>query len=565
MRPRLLTSCMLVLGALVGSAQAQRAWIVYPTVFEGEGWQTVPSGDYDGRAYKWGSGWDGVRRVYWDVTTGNTVPVNHSDLFPAKPALYYVQQWVPTTTPDGVEWGWLPIEVNFTGSSLHKDDFPYEKSIPWAGAYGQNHQWIGMDLNDPAGTWEDAGPGPQAPQTAECHTPGGSGRHMWIKRNSALWTKFDFGFPPPPHAATAIRLTEVNPEPSCLPATLGGPVDLRCLGNADPLYGPSENFANSDYQSVLDLTIDGQLALAVEGYTAFNCVNPGDPYNQWIVQGLPTGGDYVAALPQGPVTFKLRYDGLNTLKWHSGQFSGPFDRNRVFTLNAVPEQEFLEGNYGSAAVLFTNTGDSLGGQLLFEFFYTDGTSTTSAANLFNWFDTDGDETAVAVGVGGQRRADGAAGFQRINEKGESKTAGGGTVNGAFLFVHTAALDACKRLARVNIGISNETNGQTQVVAFTLGASSACCSSPWADADKDGDVDMPISGPSRPASTACSVRAAEPRRWTPALATTPTTAPLWTAAISTPSSTVPPARGFRLTCRRRRRAAPPNPGPSGGRP
>ena len=495
MNPRLFTSCMLVLGALTASAQAQRAWIVYPSEFQGNGWHTVPSGDYDGRAFRWGSGWDGVRRVYWDVTAGNAVPVNHSDLFPVKPALYYVQQWIPTTTPNGIEWGWLPIEANFTGSWLHPDGWPYERSIPWAGAFGQNRQWIGMDLDSPSGTWDDAGPGPQAPDTADCHAPGGSGRHLWIKRNTALYTKFDFGFPPPPHAATAVMLTEAYPEPvTCVAATLGGPVDLRCLGNADPLYGVSEIFGNSDYQSFLDLTIDGQLALAAEGYTAFDCVNPGEPYNQPIGQGLPQDGVYTAVLPQGDAIFQLRYDGLNTLKWHSGQFSGPFDRNRVFTLNGVPGREFVEANYGKASVLFTSSGDNSGGQIVFEFVYTDATSSSSTANLFNWFDSDGDQTAAAVGVGGQRRADGGIGFQRINEKGESRTAGGGTTNGAFLFVHTAEVDSCKRLARVNISINNEANGQIQIVAITLGATTACCSTPWADADKDGDVDSADFGP-----------------------------------------------------------------------
>jgi len=503
---RCLVCALIVFCIAAAPAAAQRQWVVYPSAYDG-GFQEHPTGDFDGRAYIYGSGFDGVRRGYWDITAQNSIPVApNSDVFPAKPALYAVEQWVPSSTPAGVTWVWLPIETLYHGrNSGQPEEGQRNVYIPWSGQYGTNHQWIGMDLNDPAGTWEPAGPGPQAPDGPDCSAwgEGPQSLQMWMKRGSALYTKWNFGWDVGPHAITAVRLTEIFPvEAVCDAATLGGPVDLRCIGNADPLYGTAEVFARSP-----ETTIDNDNALGVENYVVPAC--PGIPYPSEsklevpLSPGLPPNGLYTAHPPQGDVTFRFRYDGSNTLKWAGTEF----DRNRVFTLNGTAGREFVEGAYRKLHFLTTTSGGN--GKFLIQAVYSDSSTADFAVNLYDWFNQDGDAGSVAVGVDGQPRTvglctqqnPGGCGFLRINRDGRSDGSGGGGHDGAFLFTHTLAVDPCRTLTQVKLSLSAEAAGSIHVLAATFEAAQPgdCrnCSTPVFDVagggvghlEPDGAVDM----------------------------------------------------------------------------
>ncbi len=177
-------------------------WFLKATVFEGQGWNDVASGDYDGSGYKWASGFDGVRRAYYQFDAPNIA---------TDPQLYDVYQWVPTAGPGG--WQWQPIEVNFNGFGSNEEG-TMNPNIPWAGQWGTNHQYAGQDQNAAPGTWQLSGPGPQ--------TDGG-GTAMWMQKGSWLYIKWNFGWDIT-HAATALKIVgdPVVPEPSSMLALLMG-------------------------------------------------------------------------------------------------------------------------------------------------------------------------------------------------------------------------------------------------------------------------------------------------------------------------------------------------------
>ncbi len=449
---RLAVTCATILAAC-GPTAAQRSWIIQPNTREGGGWVDVPSGGYDNAAWYYGSGFDGVRRGYWKFDTPFAVG-SSADAPPDEPRLYYIEQWVPALPQAVPAWDWLPIEVNF--SSKDVEPWPNNPAIPWGGAFGQNHQWIGMDLNDPPNTFEQAGPGPQAPNSAACGASG-TGLHVWMRRGSWLYTKWNFGFGPGPHAITALRITEVEeyvPTP-CGPASNGGPVDLRCVGNADPLYATGEYYVNSASR-----TVDGN-TLTTDGYVKPTCFTPG----QNLVPGLPANGQYTAQLAEGDVDFLLRYDGLNTIKWRNDG-SGTFSRSNIYTLNGVPGREFVPGHYDKLYFLGTKGGGSAG-RLRVEAVFDDSSTQAINLNLYDWFNQDGDATTIAVGEGGRRRSEGGTGFRRLNDQGES-AGGQNLTSGAFLFVFVADIDESKTLNAVNLWLDDDTIGSFggELVIFT---------------------------------------------------------------------------------------------------
>jgi len=161
---------------LIGSpgAFAQRQWIVYPSEYTGSGWFDMPSGNYDvndpanpSRPYRWATGFDGERRAYWDITAENAIPIGHSDPFPAKPAFYQIEHWVPTENPVGVTWGgYTTVEVSFSGQPGEDEEGKINPFIPWNGRYRTNHQWLKLVFScgtcngggaEPA-RWRQAGP-----------------------------------------------------------------------------------------------------------------------------------------------------------------------------------------------------------------------------------------------------------------------------------------------------------------------------------------------------------------------------------------------------------------------
>lgn len=483
---------------------AQRVWIVYPSSYEGS-FQDHPTGEFDGGGqlgggYRWGEGFDGVRRGYWNLTKDNVIPVGHSEPFPAKPATYFLEQWVPSSTPSGVTWDsadWteLPVEVTYDGPGGDEEAM-HNLFIPWEGQFNTNHQWIKTELNEPEGTWKQAGPGPQAPDDESCFAWGNgpNSDRVWLKRGSTLYTKWNFGGPSinlPAHPITAIRITEAVPfTPTCDSATLGGPVDLRCIGNADPLYFQDEAFGGAPgplYGSCVGdplcpvttrfksfsnevMSFDGNAALAVDDFIVGTCFYGGTPYNIPLTPGLPASGSYTAQLPDGNVTFQLRYDGFNTIKWKTEgvpDVGGEFDETRVFTLNEVPDREFVSGEYGKLHFLSVTSGQSAG-MLIIEAVYDDATTDIRTVNLYDWFGQDGDATSIPVGFNGLPKSTvGAIGFGRVNREGVSDGAGGGDANGAWLMAHTVEVDPCKTLSQVNLSISPEVSGRVQVIAATF--------------------------------------------------------------------------------------------------
>jgi hypothetical protein len=504
---------LVVLAAAI-PVRAQRTWIVYPSSFNGS-FQDHPTGEFNGGGqfgggYRWGEGFDGVRRGFWELTSDKVIPFGTTtDPFPAKPATYFLEQWVPSDTPVGVTWdntSWteLPIEVNYIAKDS-SEEATKNLFIPWDGQFGTNHQWIKMELNQTPGTWRQAGPGPQCPESEACDAFGQAptGNRVWLKRGSALYTKWNFSGGPPAHAITAIRITEAVPfTPTCDTATLGGPVDLRCVGNADPLYYQGEPFGGTTgffaFAGADVMAIDGNNALAVDNFIVGTCITPTHPYNVPLTPGLPANGAYTAHLPAGDVAFQLHYDGYNTIKWKSGDFGGEYDRNRIFTLNGVAEQEFVSGEYGKLHFLSVMSGQNIG-TLDVEAVYDDQTSGMHSVNLYEWFNQDGDATTIPVGSMGQPKSLGTSiGFARVNKEGVSLGSGGGDAGGAWLMAHTIEIDPCKTLTQVKLSISPDADGQIHVIAATFEAD-VCkdCATPIFDVagggvgrtEPDGSVDQ----------------------------------------------------------------------------
>lgn len=438
--------------ALVVPVAAQRQWIVYPSYYEGN-MKQVASGDYDGGSYWYYDNIDAVARGYWDITADNAVPVApNTDLFPVKPAMYAVEQWAPTVLPGGVtQWDWAAIEVTFDGPGSNEEG-DLNLLIPWSGQYGTNHQWIGSELLSLSGVWKAAGPGPQAPADGSCSASGAvaGSLQMWMKRGSTLYTKWNFAWPFTA-PITAVRLTEVYApgDATCGTATYGGPVDLRCLGNADPLYALNEPFANDDQRRQDTTSIDSDHALAVESYTVWICLDPGFPFNVPLTPGLPADGLYTAHLADRDVDFRLRYNGLNTIKWKHDD-TGEFDESAVFSLNGTPGQEFTPGNYGDLHFLTVSSG-GMGHKLNVEAVYSDASTETFSINLYDWFGQEGDASNVTVGVNGVRKEAGGTGFRSVGKNGDSLESGhGGDASGGFLTAHRVTVDACKTLTQVNL-------------------------------------------------------------------------------------------------------------------
>lgn len=490
------------MGLLVASEAAMgataRTWILQIDHRNGGGWNEETSGGYPGTHnghYWWASDWDGVRRAYWrfDGSTGTpfapTDPEinNTTEEPPDEPRLYLVDTWVPTAHSS-------------TYSVLEVDTlWPMDPGVPWLGAFGQNKQWITRGPSD-QGTWVPAGinpaPGPQAPlilpgKTNAVCDAGRTGAALWLKRGDWLYVKWDFADPELTQGVSAIRLTEVNPvppiDPACATATFGGPVDLGCSGNADPLYGvgasrwwdsaSAEPFASSDAKMIAMY----QATLAVDGYR-MPCTT-----RTPVTPGLPADGNFIAQLGSTNVPFKLRYDGFSTLKWLPGQISGPFSQDHVAVLNATPGREFVPGAYRELYILSAKTGND--SQMTVQLVYGDNSTETYSYRLYDWFNNDGDATSIAVGVGGTQRSSGAGttGFRQLTPQGQA--GGGGDHSGAFLFVHPVAVNSTKVLSRVQIGVAPDDRGfggNLNVLAVSM--VSTLCNIPSVDANGDGAVD-----------------------------------------------------------------------------
>jgi hypothetical protein len=170
----------------------------------------------------------------------------------------------------------------------------------------------------------------------------------------------------------------------------------------------------------------------------------------------------------------------------------------VFVLNEVPDQEFVSGYYSTLHFLTVTSGQSIG-TLNVEAVYDDASSDIVQVGLYDWFNQDGDAQSIPVGHQGKRRDQvNSIGFARADREGISLDAGGGNFDGAWLFAHSVAVDACKTLTQVKLSISPDADGRIHVIAATFddGICQACSTpvfdvfgAPPADTEPDGAVDQ----------------------------------------------------------------------------
>lgn len=482
-----------------------RSWVLRIRDLEGSGWNMVPTGGYDDgihlgnypldgryywREYNANETWP---RVYWrfersDVS-GSTPPDLDADI-PSQPRLYTVEAWVPYLG-EGDPRSWKQIDVYINGRDTPSDW--NAAMVPWS--QPARTEWIArmpLPANEFEGRWVPAGPGPHNPDGPGCDA-GASGSYLWLKKGSDLY--MDFSWVGLKYGVSALRITEAFPvERVCDEPVVDGPVDLRCVGNSDPLYTIGEGFGRG-----YEANIDGN-TLAVEGYR-WPCnetgqyssnifpVSPGLPYDA----EHPEHATYTARLATGDVDFKLRYDGFNTLKWRADTV-GAFSRYNVFTLNEVPDRDFVSGHFGRIYVLATKGGGS-SGKLRVECVYSEGPSEVTEAQLYDWFNQDGDAGSIAVGADGRPRSEGddVVGFERVNSDGLAPGGWGGGTNGgthggAFLFVHPVEVTRNRTLTQIKIGLGEPENFSGELVVLGVTLEAFPCSTPVFDVvggDPDG--------------------------------------------------------------------------------
>jgi hypothetical protein len=179
------------------------SWILPIDHLEGAddpGWVRYPRAGYK-KSDAWGrSGAHDGHKVWWRLAGHGS----QGDEPPSTPELYKIEFFQPTAGGGG----WQPIETEFAGAE-GDERFAYDPRIPWAGAGGMNHQYIGSEfLKAASGAWVGTGPGPHAPQS-NAFDAGPDGHFMWLTRNAWLFAKWDFSFPVD-RAWSVLRVTRVT-------------------------------------------------------------------------------------------------------------------------------------------------------------------------------------------------------------------------------------------------------------------------------------------------------------------------------------------------------------------
>ena len=205
MKLSLLIVALLFVTAAAAMALPGQSWILPIDHLNGGGWIEHPGAGYGGVSAWEGNTMDGVRRVYWEMLDP-TIPVSTQ--------MYSIEFFVPT---DAQNLGWQPIESQLRG--VDGEIFPNDPQIPWAGMWGTNHQYIGAEGGTP-GDWKAAGSGPHTPEDSTFNA-GANGTAMWLHQGSWLYAKWDYGWAID-HEWSAIRITQVTPEPSGFLALLAG-------------------------------------------------------------------------------------------------------------------------------------------------------------------------------------------------------------------------------------------------------------------------------------------------------------------------------------------------------
>ncbi len=181
-------------------AGAGDSWILPIHHRNGSGWTERPNAGYAGTSAWEAYGMDATRRIYWELS-GTGVP--------GTTELYRIEFFVPTQG----RGDWQPIESQFNG--VDGEAWPFEPNIPWVGAFGNNHQYIGSDFpSGTGGTWRSTGPGPHTPE-GEAYNAGPNGTYMWLTHGSWLYAKWDFTWNIG-RSWSALRVTQITPEPASL-------------------------------------------------------------------------------------------------------------------------------------------------------------------------------------------------------------------------------------------------------------------------------------------------------------------------------------------------------------
>jgi hypothetical protein len=170
------------------------------TTFTGAGYsgpRSSGSASYVGNSYSHSGTAGDISRVYWELS-GNSV--NSATPVPTTTELYKVEYFGTTEAGHNT---WQPVESQFHGAA--GESWPIEPSIPWAGQFSTNHQWIGATgSND--GQWHTMGPGPQTDTTSPA-----DGTMLWLTAGSWLYAKWDFSGSPTDRSWSALRLTQITP------------------------------------------------------------------------------------------------------------------------------------------------------------------------------------------------------------------------------------------------------------------------------------------------------------------------------------------------------------------
>ena len=182
-------------------------WILLIDHKDGSSFYGWGNAGYDGTTAYEAAGQDPVRRVYWAMN-GQSVS---NTVYPITTEQYTIEWFQPTSGAAD----WQPIEGNLRGNpAIAGSDDLMDPIVPWAGAYGQNHQWIGAEgIAGTPGTWTTTGLGPHTPDSTD-YNAGPNGIYMWLKRGAYLYAKWDFAFDPAvnplDHTWSALRLTQVT-------------------------------------------------------------------------------------------------------------------------------------------------------------------------------------------------------------------------------------------------------------------------------------------------------------------------------------------------------------------
>ncbi len=200
---------LLLVSTVPAGASPGDSWILPLADRLGGGWIEHPGAGYGGASAWEGVGMDIVRRAYWKMD---------APTIPATTELYTIEYFIPTDGPNN----WQPIESQIGGSA--GEAYPMDADIPWAGAYGTNHQYIGAFSPGTPGTWHTTGPGPQTPEDAS-YNAGPNGIYMWLHRDSWLYAKWDYGWSID-NTVSAIRITQITPEPATLGLLAAGGLAL---------------------------------------------------------------------------------------------------------------------------------------------------------------------------------------------------------------------------------------------------------------------------------------------------------------------------------------------------